>query len=192
MLWGGNRLIGSYWYLSMTGRHQTNVAGRALKQIEFETLQPGPAVPLPSAHISTCRKAVLSLAWISQSLRTEKASIQPMSWARSSPNPVLSESRCRGTRVCHNTLPGSQKLAIGLFYPLALLGLWAELSFCLAGPGCKVVVKSEHKKKFFGDFVSSQSVGHPSFPTSLQHQAHSLLTCCSPFTLHAFSPTPSK
>lgn len=47
MLWGGNRLIGSYWYLSMTGRHQTNVAGRALKQIEFETLQPGPAVPLP-------------------------------------------------------------------------------------------------------------------------------------------------
>lgn len=46
----------------MTGWHQTNVAGRALKQIEFETLQPGLAVPLPIAHICTCRKAVLSVA----------------------------------------------------------------------------------------------------------------------------------
>lgn len=126
VLWGGRRLIGSYWYLSMTEMHQTNMAGSTLKQTLFETLQPGLAVPLPSAHICTCRKAVLWLIYAKESLMTEKRSIQPMSWAKSSPNQVLSESCYRCLSQHPPRLP---QLVTGLCYPLALLGLWAELSF---------------------------------------------------------------
>lgn len=121
----------------------------------FETLQPGLAAPLPPVPTSA-RAGKLSFGWFMPGnlLMTEKGSIQPMSWAQSSSNSVV----------------------IGLCYPLTLLALWAELSFCLTGTGCKVVIKSEQKNRFFGGFVSSQFVGHASLPTPLQHQAHSTLT----------------
>lgn len=41
--------------LPMTGRHQTNVAGSSWKQILFETLEPGLAVP--SAPVPTSAQA---------------------------------------------------------------------------------------------------------------------------------------
>lgn len=72
----------------------------------------------PCAHICTGRKAVLWLTDARESLMTEKGSVQPMSWAQSSPSHV----------VWSLLSPG-----------------WAVI---LTGTGCKVLIKSEQKNRF--------------------------------------------
>lgn len=185
MVWGGKRLTGSYWYLSMTGRHQTNVAGSRLKQILFETLQPGLAEPSPP-HLHMQE----SCPWadLCQGITND--------WERIHPAHVLSP-RAAQSESCYRCLsqhpPRLPQLITGLCHPLALLPLWAELSFSLRGAGCKAVIKSEQKNRFF-ETLSALSLlvippsPHLSSARPILHSHHVPHLPC----MHFLSPFPNN